>query len=222
MKLKNINFKKIKQIACVTVALATISSSSVLAKEYIIKKGDSLSKISLREYGTIGYYNVLAVYNGIENPDFIKTGMVINIPPLQKLLDYVYDEIYTVKKGDTLSEICKEKYGTTKYVNALALHNNIENVNMIKINQTLFIPNKNKIIELKNNQKTNIYHTVKVNETLEFLSKKYYKTADFANYLKEYNCLDDYYLKPNTKIFIPDIEKIIEFYNACNEVKYVR
>ena len=222
MKFKNINLKKLKQIACVTVALTTLSPTNVFAKEYIVKKGDSLSKISLREYGMICYYNALAVYNNIENPDFIKTGMVIDLPPLQKLLDYVYDEIYTVKKGDTLSEISKEKYGTIKYVNALALHNNIENIDVIRVNQTLFIPNREKIVALAQTHKTNIYHIVKQNETLEFLSKKYYKTADFVNYLKEYNCLEDNYLKPNTRIFIPDIEKIIEFYNSCNEVKYVR
>jgi len=222
MKFKNINTKKIKQIACTTLVLVSLTNSSVLAKDYIVKKGDSLSKISLKEYGTIRYYNALAVYNDIENPDFIKTGWVIDVPPLQKLLDYVYDEIYTIKKGDNLSKICKAKYGTNKYVNALALYNDIENINLIRTNQTLFIPNINKIKELSHNHQTNIYHTINNGETLEFLSKKYYKTKVFANYLKEYNCLDSDYLKPNTKIFIPSLEKIIEFYDSCNEVKYVR
>lgn len=46
-------------------------------------------------------------------------------------------EVYTVKKGDTLSAIAK-KYGTT--VNALASANNIKNVNLIKVGQKLTIP----------------------------------------------------------------------------------
>lgn len=219
MKLKNVNIKK---IACVGVVVTFLSPGSVLAKDYKIKKGDSLSKISLYEYGTTKYYDELALYNNIENPDFIRTNQIIQIPSLQQLLNYVYDEIYVVKKGDTLNKISKQKYGSSKYVEAVALYNNIENVNFIRTNQMLFLPNMNKIKMLLNNHKTNIYHIVKEGETLDYLSKIYYKTSEFASCLKEYNCLDSNYLKPNSYIYIPSLEQIIDFFNSYNEVKYVK
>jgi len=222
MKFKNINRKKIKQIACTTLIITSLVSAEVLAKEYQVKRGDTLSKISLKAYGTIEYYDELAFYNEIVDPNFIKTGWTIEVPPLQKLLNYIYDEIYIVKKGDTLSKICKEKYGSSKYIDAVTLYNDIENKNLIRTNQTLFLPNTNKLKKLMYNNQTNIYHTIKNGETLDYLSKIYYKTNIFATYLKEYNCLESNYLTPNTKIFIPTIEDMIEFYNSCNEVKYVR
>lgn len=47
--------------------------------------------------------------------------------------------IYTVQKGDSLSAIAK-RHGTT--VQELAALNNIKNVNLIRVGQTLTIPDK--------------------------------------------------------------------------------
>lgn len=45
--------------------------------EYIVKRGDTLSKIA-KSYGTT--YQVLASYNGIANPNVLKVGQIIKIP----------------------------------------------------------------------------------------------------------------------------------------------
>lgn len=45
--------------------------------EYTVKPGDTLISIA-RKYGTT--YKVLADYNGMENPDLIRTGQIIRIP----------------------------------------------------------------------------------------------------------------------------------------------
>jgi nucleoid-associated protein YgaU len=49
---------------------------------YIIKSGDSLSKVSKLFYGNANKYNEIAQANGIENPDRIQAGAQINVPPL--------------------------------------------------------------------------------------------------------------------------------------------
>ena len=49
---------------------------------YTIKSGDSLSKISKLFYGNANKYNEIAQANGIANPDLIKAGAQINVPPL--------------------------------------------------------------------------------------------------------------------------------------------
>jgi len=49
---------------------------------YIIKSGDSLSKVSKLFYGNANKYNEIASHNGIPNPDKIQAGQLINVPPL--------------------------------------------------------------------------------------------------------------------------------------------
>lgn len=76
---------------------------------YIVKKGDTLSKIAAA-YGTT--YQVLAEYNGIANPNIIHVGQKIKIPsgntggPPAKTY-----KPYTVKKGDSLWAIAQKELG---------------------------------------------------------------------------------------------------------------
>ena len=49
---------------------------------YTIKSGDNLSKVSKLFYGTPNKYLKIAEANGMANPDLIKPGQVINVPPL--------------------------------------------------------------------------------------------------------------------------------------------
>ncbi len=50
------------------------------------------------------------------------------------------EEIYVVKKGDTLASICKEVYGDMTYVNEVCELNGLENGNLIFIGQKLLLP----------------------------------------------------------------------------------
>jgi len=48
---------------------------------YVVKPGDSLSKIALQTYGDVNKWNVLAAANPqIVNPNLIHAGQIINIP----------------------------------------------------------------------------------------------------------------------------------------------
>ncbi|REJ12310.1 MAG: hypothetical protein C6W58_16910 [Bacillaceae bacterium] len=74
-------------------------------------------------------------------------------------------QVYTVKKGDTLSEIA-QKYGMT--VNELVKLNNIKNPNLIITGQVLKVPAKTEKDE---------YYAVKKGDTLTKIAKKYETTV---------------------------------------------
>jgi nucleoid-associated protein YgaU len=59
-----------------------IATTGGAEQPYTVKPGDSLSKISKLFYGNMNKYNEIAEANGISNPDLIKVGQQINVPPL--------------------------------------------------------------------------------------------------------------------------------------------
>lgn len=59
-----------------------ITTSGGADQPYTVKSGDSLSKISKLFYGDMNKYNEIASANNISNPDLIKVGEQLNIPPL--------------------------------------------------------------------------------------------------------------------------------------------
>lgn len=98
---------------------------------YTVKSGDTLSEIAAK-YGTT--YQEIAEDNGIDNPSIIYPGQVLKI--YTKSVEPPAYQTYTVKSGDTLSEIAA-KYGTT--YQKIASDNDIRNVNMIRVGQVLKI-----------------------------------------------------------------------------------
>ncbi|MBS1801073.1 MAG: LysM peptidoglycan-binding domain-containing protein [Acidobacteria bacterium] len=59
-----------------------IVTSGGADQPYTVKSGDNLSKISKLFYGNSNKYNEIASANGIDNPDLIKVGQQLNVPPL--------------------------------------------------------------------------------------------------------------------------------------------
>lgn len=106
--------------------------------EYVVQRGDTLSGIA-RKYGTT--VNELVILNRqIQNPNLIFPGERIRVPINGNINNedrYITNHIiYTVKSGDTLSELAL-RYGTT--VQSIASLNNIKNVNLIYIGERLRI-----------------------------------------------------------------------------------
>ena len=107
-----------------------IAPAPVEKAEYTVQKGDTLYNIA-KMWGTT--VEKLAELNGIRNPDKLEVGRVIRLP---------YDggdDIYIVKKGDTLFDIAK-MYNTTP--EALADYNGITDINSIEPGQILRIPGR--------------------------------------------------------------------------------
>ena len=117
---------------------------------YTVKKGDTLSQIAAK-YGTT--YQAIAAYNGIKNPNAIRVGQKIKIPAstAQGVT------VYTVKKGDTLSQIAA-KYGTT--YQAIAAYNGIKNPNAIRVGQKIKIPASTAPAALKKGDRVKVLNAV--------------------------------------------------------------
>ncbi len=90
--------------------------------EYVVKSGDTLTKIAL-EYDTT--VERLVEENSISNPNLIFPGQVLRITNVDNPVRTIE---YTVKRGDTLSRIARE-YNTR--VQELVEENNISNPNLI-------------------------------------------------------------------------------------------
>lgn len=105
---------------------------------YTVKAGDTLSGIA-QKFGTTT--EALASLNEIDNPDLIQIGQRIKVNGTVKptSASKSSSNVYTVKAGDTLSEIA-QRFGTT--TGELARINGISNPNLISVGQKLNVGGK--------------------------------------------------------------------------------
>lgn len=135
---------------------------------YKVQRGDTLSEIALEHNTTVSH---LVLINDIKNPNLIFVGEILTISCNHNNGSGNTSEgntiIYTIKRGDTLSEIALE-YNTT-VVNLVEL-NNIQNPNLIYVGETLKIQ--------INNDNTNEFYTVQAGDTLSEIALKYNTTVN--------------------------------------------
>lgn len=164
--IKNANLINVGQV----IRIPTDSTTQT----YTVKSGDTLSDIA-EDYGTTA--DAIAKLNNIKNPDLISVGQVLNIRGNSK------EKVttYTIKSGDTLSEIAK-KHGTT--VNAIASANGISNPNLISVGQTLRINGTAKSAPAP--KKTTTSSVIKAGDrvTLSRSASKYYTGGNIPNSVK--------------------------------------
>jgi LysM repeat protein len=97
---------------------------------YIVQRGDTLAILAARYHTTVA---AIVRANGLTNPNLIYAGQILYIPaPPQPACGATY----IVRYGDTLARIAR-RCGTT--VQALAIANNIYNINLIFAGQVLVI-----------------------------------------------------------------------------------
>ena len=112
------------------------SNNSSPSTVYTVVRGDTLSKIA-RDYNTT--VSNLVRINNISNPNLIYPGQKIIISSGSTNLGNECGKVlYTIRRGDTLSEIAS-RYDTT--VNEIATLNNISNPNLIYAGNTIRVPN---------------------------------------------------------------------------------
>lgn len=104
-------------------------------------------------YALSGYNFEGFIYNPVEFEEEVEEEATTNTS----------ETVYTVKKGDTLSEIAS-KYGTT--YQKLAEYNGIDNPDLILVGQKIKIPNTTSTIK----------YTVKSGDTLSGIANKYNTT----------------------------------------------
>lgn len=104
-----------------------------------VQRGDTLSRIALEYNTTVAR---LVELNNIANPNLIYAGQTLIVPSGETPSDTDGNStsgqtIYIVKAGDTLNQIAAS-FGTT--ARAIAVENNIRNINLIYVGQRLIIP----------------------------------------------------------------------------------
>ena len=155
---------------------------------YTVQKGDTLYSIANKLGTTV---NELKSLNNLSSNN-LTVGQLLKIPT-QYVSDDEY-EIYTVKSGDTLSQIAVNYNTTVAEIKAL---NNLNN-NTLTIGQSLKIPSS---VTTPNT------YTVKKGDSLYSISNKFGITVD---QLKNYNNLTSNTLSIGQILNIPTIEEDTE------------
>ena len=162
------------------VNVEALEEAAVNTTTYVIKDGDTLGSICKRVYGNSGFWEALAEYNKLENPNELSIGQVIILPrDLNELLtfevptpvvenneevvvndEFEPDKTYTVKSGDTLYCIVRVQYGLTNQeaVDKLATYNGLSDPNRISLGQKLLIPCIEKLNQVVQNDYTAEYN----------------------------------------------------------------
>ncbi len=142
---------------------------------YTVQSGNTLSEIAQR-YGTT--VQEIASINGISNPNLIFPGQIFRIPTNTNVPGQQTGDtgciIYTIKSGDTLSEIA-QRYGTT--VQEIVTANKITNANLIFPKEKIRVCNATIIPEETNDNNEKVY-IVKSGDTLFAISRMFGVTVD--------------------------------------------
>ncbi|MEM7622735.1 MAG: LysM domain-containing protein, partial [Planctomycetota bacterium] len=127
---------------------------------YIVQKGDSLSKIAAEVLGSAGRWREIAARNTdrVSPNGNVQVGVMLRIPGTTagnlnaggsntttrgtEARDPVGERTYTVKGGDTLSEIAAEQLGSARRVRELLKLNSgrIKDADDIRVGMNLMLP----------------------------------------------------------------------------------
>ena len=162
------------------------SPEGMVSNTYMVQRGDTLYSIARRLVTTV---DELRRINNLDN-DNLKVGQILQIPT-----EAVYEDeenIYTVKKGDTLYSIARDKGTTVDEIKAL---NNI-NSNTLTIGKLLKLPSPTL---------PESTYEVQRGDTLYSIAAKYGLTVEE---LKESNNLDTNILSIGQLLNIPTKEEV--------------
>lgn len=127
---------------------------------YKVQKDDTLASISRKFFNTEKHTSAIAKANPFKDPQRLKAGDEIRIPrdpgniqgrdalmpdsTPEETPKPAVSKTYTVKPGDTLSEISKKHYGTTKYADLIyeANRKTLSSPDDISVGESLVIPPK--------------------------------------------------------------------------------
>jgi len=96
-----------------------------------VGSGESLSLICREVYGDKELYNLVALYNGKEDPTRIKAGETLRLP---------FSDTVTLKSGESLSMLAKRAWGVPEMYPVLAWANGIKDAAAVPAGQRLAVP----------------------------------------------------------------------------------
>ncbi len=154
--------------------------------EYIVQRGDTLSAIA-RRYGTT--VQEIVDINNIQNPDLIYPGEKLRILTNSTIPGSeergTGSIIYTVQRGNTLSQIAREYHVSVEHIVEL---NDIENPNLIYPGQKLRMTESD-VTDLSPIDNTmQVYYVVKEGDTLNGIARRFGITL---NEILQYNDIEN-------------------------------
>jgi len=187
---------------------------------YIVKRGDTLSTISVQVYGTSRFWNRIARENDIDDPGMLRVGSVLKIPPLADG-ERIYtagvappasgQQTHKVEEGETLSEISQKYYGTIRHVRRIMAANNLDDENLLRVGRLLVIP---KLTETPTavgvpasvpvTPRAPGQYIVREGDTLTSIAQQFYGSTRFYTLIMRANGIDfPEAVRPGQKLVIP-------------------
>ena len=122
---------------------------------YIVRAGDSLSKIAKQIFGAVDRWKDLAEISSLQNPNVIHPGQVIYYQLTEESLGFAKSYLnmpkkeHVVKKGDTLSKLAFKIYGNVEDWRTLWRYNSyIGDPDKIEVGMKIVYPVEEKIVKL--------------------------------------------------------------------------
>jgi LysM repeat protein len=94
-------------------------------------KGESLSMVAKREWGNAKLYPILAAANGLRSPEAVPAGTRLVVPVMVP---------YTLKRGESLSEVADNFYGNPKAYTSIALASGVSDPGRVSPGTKLKVP----------------------------------------------------------------------------------
>ncbi len=122
---------------------------------YIVKRGDTLSKIANKVYGNSGKWKELAEHSNIKNPNKIFPGEIIYYQLSQESLAFAKEyenlsqEVVQVKTGDTLAKIALKVYGSEYLWSYVWRQIKTDNPDKLEIGSKLYLKSKKSLENLE-------------------------------------------------------------------------
>ena len=164
----------------------------------------------------------------IQNPTTFEPDIEVEIETIESTLQQVEIveqtyEIYTVKEGETLSDIASDKLGSYRMWRELASINNISDPTQIRPGRVLRMPSKKSAKSSTVAQPTEplsddvIIHVVIHGDTLSSIAGMHYKDINKYGVIARANpSLDPSHLKIGTRVIVPKIETQIRVHSSIS------
>lgn len=133
-------------LAIVLLSVAVLLPQSATAQQpappakITVVPGDTLAAIAQRYYGAAQEAARIAAANHISNPNQIRPGMALVLPPIQAPAAPAAPRRTMIAPGDTLGDLAERVYGSADHAGAIAKANGLADPDLIRPGDVIIFP----------------------------------------------------------------------------------